>query len=97
MPQWVQFKELDNSSASAFIFENAITGDLVAAYDYAEAVLLTGAPFYTNVLVGVDLSIHAIPEYNSNIYQTMQYAARRRLYRIPRDCLHLHFQEQPHT
>jgi hypothetical protein len=73
MPQWIQFKEFDNSSTGAYIFENAITGDLVAAHEYAEAVLLTGAPFYSNVLVGIDLTAPTILGYNSNIYQTMQY------------------------
>ena len=70
MPKWKEFYKYNNATNK--LYEDTRDGSLHSTLDYAEAVLLTGPPFATDLLVGID-NTAIVDGYNSNIFQTLSY------------------------
>jgi hypothetical protein len=73
MPKWKYFRKLATGTLFSRMYIDPRTNALYNAYDYGEGVILTGSPFATNVLVGVNLQPDPDIGYLSNIYQTKNY------------------------
>ena len=70
MPQWVE--SFRYNSATNKLYEDTRDGSYHTTFDYGEGVILTGAPFATSLLVGIN-DVVTVPGYTSNIFQTLSY------------------------
>jgi len=68
---WKKFKKLSSGTSQSRIYDDPTTGAIINAYDYGEGVFLTGEPFAGKMVVGIDNIAHSVPEYHSNLFQTL--------------------------